>query len=210
VEVGGVPVRLMDTAGIREEAGAIEASGIEMARRWLEAADLIVWLHRYAWGPPGDEDRQWMDELHGVAEGDVKVIPVASCTDEGSAPSALSGGGVGAWPVVGEEPWIPLSVDSGVGFAELKFRIGTVLLGVSDGVGAMDEGSILVRKEEASAATEALEAVTEAARLLDAGYGAELAAVEVRHARDTLAAMVGPIEEEAVMDRLFSTFCIGK
>jgi len=208
VEIGGAPVRLLDTAGIRDEAVSIEASGIEMARRWLESADLIVWLHRYAWGEPRAEDRRWLDEISGVARGEIPVLPVASCMDEGVERGDPSS--AGGWSAVHGERWIPLSVESGEGFSAVKSRIGTCLLGAMDEGALMDEGSILVRQEESLAVSEALESVMEASRLLDAGHGAELAAVEVRHARETLAAMVGPIEEEAVLDRLFSTFCIGK
>jgi len=208
VDFSGVPVRLLDTAGLRKTEASIEASGIEMARRWLEGADLIVWLHRAAWGPPTAQDRQWLEEVPAVRAGEVEVLPLASCVDEVGGVENMAT--LGEWEGVRGVPWIPLSVSSGFGLDEFMSAVFSRLVGSTQAFGAVDQGTVLVREEEARAVAEALSAVREAVGVLEGGLGAEIAAVEVRHAGEVLAGMVGPIEEEAVLDRLFSTFCIGK
>ncbi len=214
--VGDVPVRLFDTAGLRDEAGALEAAGIEMAERWLKSADAVIWLHRAEWGPPGKEEIEAM--LLRVSRGNpgCLVLPVMSCADAHGQEGGVAGLGSGArewraWRPVAGEDWVALSVREGRGLHGVLNRLGA-LLGVGGGApgGVWSEGTMLVREDEVRRVRGAEEAVDRAATLLREGLGAELAACEVREAGEALSGLIGEIAPEEVLDRLFSRFCIGK
>lgn len=210
VVFGGVPARLLDTAGLRETADGVEASGIEMSARWLGAADVIVWLHRASWGAPTIDEVARMTAYAKRDSGRCVLLPVMSCLDEASASEMLERGSTASWEGVDGEAWLPLSLHQGVGMHDLRARIEEVLGGGLVDQPQWADGCVLVRAEEATAVRTARDCLVAAEGLLTSGLGAELAALEVRTAREALEGMVGVIQDDEVLDALFSGFCIGK
>jgi tRNA modification GTPase len=204
VLLGDMPVRLVDTAGLRESPEALESAGIEIAGRWLRAADAVLWMHRMEWGPPHPAEREAVLARVSGDKGRGMIVPVMSCADGVGFPVA------DAWGEVAGEAWVPLSVREGRGFVEVRTALARVLGAAALPQDALAEGSVLVRAEEVRSVSLAMDAVERAQRLLVEGGGAELAAVDVREARASLEALVGSIGTEEVLDHLFARFCIGK
>ena len=188
--LAGYKALLADTAGVRETEEAIEAEGVRRARAWAADADLRVWVvDGHA------SDGSWRYALDLVQPGDVCVlnkIDLARSLDGGRALDAAAGRGVGV-----------LEVSLKAGGAE------QVLALLSDRVVAAlsaAEFPAATRMRHAESLREASERV---ARAL-AQSEPELAAEDVRLAARALERVSGRVDPEQVLDRVFSSFCIGK
>ena len=173
MDLKGLAVTMLDTAGLRQTDDAIEQLGIMRARARAEAADLRVFLM--------DED--------GLPEGMIPVpgdIVVRGKADLGASGPAVSG-------LTGE------------GVQELVDQISAEL-----SVRAVGSGT-LTRERHRVALMRGVEAL-EAARieLSKSAVRTEIAAEDIRTAIRALDALVGGIDVEAVLDEVFSRFCIGK
>jgi tRNA modification GTPase len=175
IEIAGERVRLVDTAGLRETAEAVERLGVEVARGAAAGADLLLLARE-----PGG------DRLAGIGlpEG-VPLLVVSTKADLGG--ETIDGA-------------VRVSGKTGEGLESLRQEIATRLAGGEE-AGAF---GALPRQREA---------LFRAAAALD-GLGplvpAELAAACVRRALDALGEITGETATEELLDRIFSTFCIGK
>ena len=181
VELGGVRTTLVDTAGLRASKSAIESEGVRRARAAAAEANAVVVIHP-------------ADVANGVAPparpADLPWLGVVSKTDLDPAPAELI-----------EEGWLPVSLTTGDGWAEVERAVGRL---VSREVEAL-EGPVAINRRQ----REALDGALRELDGIDFGVP-ELAAEALRGALDRLAEVVGQVDREDVLDRLFSTFCIGK
>ncbi len=225
VEIDGFPFRLVDTAGLRgeDEADAVEAAGIEVARRWIRGARLVLWCRRADEEAPSAEEYAAVRTLlegdpdaGGVgagAAGERTVVPVRSCAD--LADPAV---GLAPWPPV-EGPvegpverngWLAVSARTGAGLDALKDRLRSAAFGPG-GVGAVAPAEgILTRDRHREAVRRAEGELLRAAGLLREGLPAEFVAVHLDEAEEGLRGLVEPVGGEEVLDHLFRSFCIGK
>ena len=181
-EFDGVPVRLTDTAGLREGGDAVEEIGIERARGAAAAADLVLFVvddTSDACAPAPD--------LSGV-----RTIHVRNKVD-------LSGRPPGRTPS-GE---VRISALSGAGLDTLR-EVIVAAAGVAPG-----EGTFLARKRHVLALTAAMTHVATARGHVEQGYG-DLAAEEMRGAQQALGTIVGVTSVDDLLGEIFSSFCIGK
>lgn len=223
LDLGGYPVLVTDTAGLREASGAVEAEGIRRARGRAEDADLLLWLSPAdaPVSPPHDLPQAPLqfvvtkadlmvaepepavgDALNGPA--DLPLLPAASGEKvpggrmrvaRGSAPSAEVGAATPA-PLA-------ISVHTGAGVAELvAFIAAKAAASLAGG-----ETAVLVRARHREAAQDAVAALD---RALSEGVSPELVAEDLRLASDALGRIVGAVGVEDVLGRIFSAFCIGK
>jgi tRNA modification GTPase len=194
VDVDGVPVVFVDVAGIRdiEDAGAVEARGIALAKREVARADLIVSLHPADDGPPPPLP----DDVVDVAR-----IRVGSKGDLGAP--------VGDVDVV-------ISAATNQGIAALLAAIARWLGGADHGDGerpdddAHGDDVLAATARQEHGLTEAMSAVHAAADAIGAMLPDELACSELRRAARVLDALLGRDVGEDVLDAIFSRFCIGK
>ncbi len=184
VEVGGVPVRLTDTAGLRSDVGTVEAIGIERARAAAAQADLVLAVS-------DDRSRGRGDESLGGIAAD-RVLPVANKVD-------LSGGEPGR----GADGAVRISALTGAGLQSLRNAI-VERAGVLPG-----EGAYLARQRHLDALAVAAKHVAEAERQVSAGFG-DLAAEELREAQARLGDITGPTSVDDLLGEIFASFCIGK
>lgn len=174
-DLGGLPVLLVDTAGLRDSTDAIEAEGVARSRRRIDQADLVLWLCE----PGGDVPPPLsVPALVVATKGDLSE----SVSDNALTISALTGAGLGTL------------------LAEIE-RIAAMSLG---------SGDALVTRERQRLALESCRdhldrVATEGARL-----PAELVAEDIRLAIRALGEVAGRVGVEDMLDRLFSSFCIGK
>jgi tRNA modification GTPase len=204
VSLGGFPFRLVDTAGLRESDERVERLGIEVARRFVDRADLILLCVDGSAEDASVETRF----IREVAARPIVIVNTKSDLAARRARSALEGIGPGEHGGAHVAGQVDLSVFSGEGLASLKELLPSLVYG-----GLVRSGGdvpVLTRARQTAAARVALDEVSAFAVALEAGVPAELAATHLRPAETALEELLGVISPEEVLDRLFREFCIGK
>jgi tRNA modification GTPase len=190
IDVCGVPVDLVDTAGLRDTDDRVEKIGVERAREEGERAAAILYVY--------DASEGWTDEDRAaVASFDGRpVAVVANKIDRlgGKAPS----GDVAALPLCG------LSPEAGASLRGLLERT------VASGVTSDAASEVLASVRQRDLVERACSAADQALRALEEGVSPEYAATHVDSALAALADVFGETTSEEVLQRIFSTFCIGK
>lgn len=189
VDFHGWPIRLVDTAGLGETSDRIEALGQEMGRRFTEGADLVVECQ------DGTADGQTARRSGGqeIRPSDRPSVRLTVRTK-----ADLGGEGEG----------LPVSAVTGAGLGELKRAIVERLF--QRGAGFADLEPALTRARHREALSGAREALARAAEQLAPGGESVLAAHHVQEAVRALDALVGSVDVEEVLDRVFASFCVGK
>ncbi|WP_274655484.1 tRNA uridine-5-carboxymethylaminomethyl(34) synthesis GTPase MnmE [Paenibacillus humicola] len=194
VTLGGIPLRLLDTAGIRETSDVVERIGVERSRSALEDADLILFVLN-ANEPLQDDDRKLMEQLKGR-----KTIVLLNKTDLPAVldPSELN------FP---EELTIRLSVVQGKGLDELERAIGFLFfsgkLESADLTYVSNVRHIHLLQQARSHLMDAIEAT-------DAGIPVDIVQIDVRTSWERLGEILGDSVSESLIDEIFSRFCLGK
>jgi tRNA modification GTPase len=187
--VDGYPLRLVDTAGLREVEDIVETLGIEVARRYLHAAQLVI-LCVEAGRAGGEAERELVREV--AAD---RVLMVRTKGD--LEPSAGRGG---------EELWV--SVVTGEGLPELRQRLLQRAFG-----GLLAAGTdmpLVTRARHRRALERALEEIDQFLDALRQEVPAELAATHLRAAAHALESLVGAVTPDEVLGQVFASFCVGK
>lgn len=179
----GWPVRLADTAGLWDSADRIDRMGVEMSRRYLAAADLVL-LCVEAGRPLGPDE--------AAVAGAGAPLLVRTKADLAGSP----GDGV------------PVSILSGAGLAELRRSAADRVFG--DRIALGDLEPALTRERHRTSLLRAQAALAEALPHLAPGGDAVLASHHVREATTALEELLGVVDVEEVLDRVFGRFCVGK
>jgi tRNA modification GTPase len=195
VELGGLALRLIDTAGIRATNDAIEREGIARSRRAVELADLALIVMDGS-APLDAADR----EVLALAAPE-RALAVINKRDRmaGDDP-AWAGELMGL-------PRLPLSALTGAGLAGLESWVRQWALRDERPV---LEHALITNLRQEQAARAAHEAVVAAEATLAAGQGEELLAVDLTRALDALGDIVGETTSDDLLNRIFAEFCIGK
>lgn len=187
LDLAGVPVTLVDTAGLREAADTIEAEGVRRALRRAERADLVLWLCEAG------------ARAEALPVGELSVWRIASKAD------LHAGGPCADEPaecLFGEENRI--SVVSGEGLGALVARLEAW---VAERVGGGD--ALITRARHRAELERALSALDRAVAV-DYDSDPELVAEDLRAAATAIGRIVGRVDVEDVLDAIFAGFCIGK
>ncbi len=188
VQVDGLPVRLVDTAGLRDSQDPVEREGVRRARDQIARSDLVLWVYDATKGldpsglatiPPGvplTRIRNKIDLLEAEGERD------ASEQDE-IALSAITGEGLDRL------------------HRHIKFRAG---------VDSMTEGAFVARRRHLEALERGLAHLEAAHRALATGAGPELIALDLAAAQQSFGEITGAFTPEDLLGRIFASFCIGK
>ena len=180
ISLGGYPVELVDTAGLRPSNERIEQEGIRRTVARSHEADVVLWLAE------GSFDLGELPEgLTGT------VVKVRTKAD-------LNGGGDGA------EDFIAVSSVTGVGLESLRNELEQIVIDICGGL----EPAIVTRERQEVVLREVVDALKSAGRM--GPETLELAAEDLRAAGDALGRLVGRIDVEDVLDSIFTGFCIGK
>ena len=209
IQAGGFPFRLVDTAGLRDSTDRIERMGIEVALRYLDGADLILFC------APSNEGLSEEDVEFITADRDVPVVLVrtkadvpASTDDVTDAPSEDGvGGGVGGGDATIAHR-VRVSVQTGEGLGALRELLPRLVY--SGLVQASAETPVLTRRRQADALGRAAAEVEAFGRGLADGLPAEVAASHLRTAETALEELLGIVSVDDVLDVVFREFCIGK
>jgi tRNA modification GTPase len=183
LDLGGFPVVLVDTAGIREASGEIEREGIRRALARAETADLVLWLHDAA--EPGGVVPEELKVQHGT-----RLIEAVNKVD--LAPATMAGSA------------LPLSVKTGAGLDALIARLAEEARAAA-GIGESPAISRARHRRELESCAAALD------RFLAGDFAElELRAEDLRAAATALGRLTGRVDVEDILDKIFSEFCIGK
>ncbi|WP_243369052.1 tRNA uridine-5-carboxymethylaminomethyl(34) synthesis GTPase MnmE [Microvirga solisilvae] len=176
-DLRGLPVVIVDTAGLRESADVIEQEGVSRARARAENADLVLWLV-----PPEGEETK--------APPARRLLKVGTKTDLNRNRHDCD---------------VLISASTGEGIPDL---IAALEREAEEALGQGD--AILTRERHRKALERALQCLAAGRALLASGGPLELSAEEVRLAARAVGEITGRVDVEDVLDRLFSSFCIGK
>jgi tRNA modification GTPase len=227
-DVGGIPITLVDTAGIRETEEIVEREGVQRARAAAQTADLVlVVLDRSR--PLRDQDRTYIDAAGSrrlIVINKVDLLPAWSLDELASiddleidatrdvsidAKSGAKGDGAStvAQSTIGRSafgPSIDVSVRTGAGMDRLREAIATTLVGderLRDTVGVSNVRHIGLLERVS-------EAIDRARAGAAAGAPEEFVLADIREAIEALEEITGKRSSDDVLQAIFSRFCIGK
>ena len=187
VRIEGVPLTLVDTAGLRSTDDPVESEGVRRARDALVRADRILLIV---------DSTSPASELPNLPD-DVPVTTIRNKVD-------LSGEPPGAGPNAAP-PVFHVSATTGAGIDPLRAHLREVLAGGADAGGAFS-----ARRRHLDALDHAVTAIEAArAELVSSGAG-ELAAEQLRRAQECLGPITGTVTTENLLAEIFGRFCIGK
>lgn len=194
ISLGGVPVRLSDTAGLRAAQDRVEEMGIKRTRARLAQADLVLYLVDGS-RPLGRADRQALADLAGQ-----QVLAVINKMDLPGKLSQADLKSATSFPIV------QISALTGEGLDHLKQAIVDLALGG----GIKGEGEIITQARHHQHLLNCLGYLHQARELLSPATPWELVALELKEAIRELGEITGEEVGEAILDRIFSQFCLGK
>ena len=193
-DMDGWPVRLADTAGLRETEETIERLGIEVSRRYLGAADLVL-LCVEAGRPVVPEERALLGSHRGMLVR-TKADLVENGEETGKGENRGNGEGV------------RVSVVSGEGLDQVRNAIAAELFG--GGEQYADLEPLLSRERHRVSLERAAASLSAARPELESGGDPVLSAHHVRDAVAALDEMIGLVHPDEVLGRVFERFCVGK
>ena len=188
--IAGFPFRLVDTAGLRDSDDRVEQIGIEVARRYVDAADLILFCEDHAAGS-GEQYARRRDAF--LANLSAPVVRVTTKQDLATRP-----------PPDG----LPVSVVTGVGLDALRARLAETAFGRLLALG--DVEPVVTRARHRTALERALGEVEAFSSARERGVDAAATATHLRAAVGALDDLIGVVTPDDVLDRLFASFCVGK
>jgi tRNA modification GTPase len=190
LDVEGIPVRLYDTAGTRDPGDELEREGQRRTAEVLRGADLVVWVADARLGLSA-ADRAGMDDATGLG---ARLLGAWNKVDL-----------AGALPC--PEGFIPVSALTGEGLERLEAAAAAALLA---GTADPGDGPLLDSERQRGLLEHALEALARFRADLARGLPLDILAVGLREVLDALGGITGGVTSADVLERLFSTFCVGK
>lgn len=194
IEIEGIPLHLIDTAGLRETSDIVEQHGIARTYAAIEQADLVLLL---------------VDSRHGVTEEDrsvltrlperLPVLTVHNKIDLSAQPPRLEENTSG--------PTIYLSAINGEGIELLR---AALLKTAGWQANIAGEGAYMARQRHLQALIQAKELLERAAAWLHRADQLEILAEELRLAQQALSSITGEFTSDDLLGEIFSSFCIGK
>ena len=199
--LGGVLLRLVDTAGLRDTADPVEQLGVERSRAALEEAELALVLIDGS-APPDPARRAAEEDLWREAL--AKCPQVLLVRTKGDLPQA--GAAPFLLPSGAAAPQVEVSARTGAGLEALGAAVASLFPAGTPG----EAGAMLTNARQAEAARRALDALREAEEALRAGITPDAVLTGVEDALEALGELSGRCIREDVVDRIFSRFCVGK
>jgi len=204
---GGVLLRLIDTAGLRETEDTVEKLGVERSRRAMEDADLILMVEDSSVEVCPENEAHWMEVYslyQQVADTGKPWICVNSKCDLSDI-WACSSGFIGQ-DVNNPAATVCVSALTGKGLERLEKAIADLFPAGDPG----EAGSLLTDQRQEEAAGRARAAVRRALEALEGGLTPDAVLTDAEEALDALGELTGRTAREEIVERIFSRFCVGK
>jgi tRNA modification GTPase len=192
IDIDGMPLHVMDTAGLREHADIVEAEGIRRARNVMIEADRILYV-------VDATVERCENELGNELRTLPNTVPVTIVVNKIDLMSAASR------HEQSQPPRIHLSAATGEGIDLLREHLKECA-----GYQGASSGTLSARRRHLDALARSHKHLQEATRLLTERRAGELMAEELRQAQHTLGEITGEFTSDDLLGRIFSSFCIGK
>ncbi len=193
VDIADIPVRLYDTAGIRQIDESVEQEGIRRTKEVIEQAAALIYLVDATRGMD-DADRQTIDSF--AASGPCILlwnkIDMIADRESGQAPDGF----------------IPISAETGEGLDEFRSALERTL--TEGGMQLRGGETVIDNARQASLVRRAIESAERTAESMRSSAPADLVAVDLQDAVDALGEITGEVTSEDILDTMFGDFCVGK
>ncbi|MCP4283162.1 MAG: tRNA uridine-5-carboxymethylaminomethyl(34) synthesis GTPase MnmE [Gammaproteobacteria bacterium] len=191
IQIDGMPLHLIDTAGLRESADPVEQEGVRRAREQIGKADRVLWI----FDDQTDPDHDALEQAR-LPE-NVPVTLIRNKIDlTGTAPDTLQ---------TADGTEVSLSAHNGDGIDLLRQHLKQ-----SVGYQGSQEGAFIARRRHLDALARASKHLLTGEKALTASASGELLAEDLRQAQNTLSEITGEFSSDDLLGRIFSSFCIGK
>lgn len=196
INLGGLPLRLIDTAGWRQARDAIEKSGMDKLKELIQSADLICLIFDVS-----IDEQSEMQELARKL-GKEKVLGVGNKTD---LPQAT--GHFGKWLQAEGFEWLPVSAKSGEGMNELDHALRRRIVGSRS---EPRQGELVpnIRQRDLLSKTE--QEIQGLQAEIEQNIPFDILEIRMEQICNLLGEITGEISSEDILERIFSNFCIGK
>ena len=185
INIDGLAVELVDTAGLRDDPDRIEEEGIRRAREALRSADAVLWIQ--------DANEPIASNIDEDVPEDAEIIVVRNKIDKTGDEPGLAGDKVN------------ISATTGAGIDALHDRLRRAA-----GYRNLGEGAFTARKRHIAALRRAAQHFDAGRKALVEARAGELLAEELRLAQEALGEITGTVSSDDLLGRIFSEFCIGK
>lgn len=196
INLQGIPLKLVDTAGIRETEDLVERLGVERSKEFLNRADLVLLVLDISQRLTG-EDLRIIELIRAK-----KTIVVANKTDLASSIDGAELSEVlGDWPMV----WTSLTEERGL--EDLQQAIVNLVM---DGHVVSTDETIITNLRHQQAMEDAVRSLQKAKESLEAGLPYDFVTIDLMAGLDHLGKITGESLTENLIDQIFSEFCLGK
>lgn len=184
--INGRLIRLIDTAGIRESSETIEQMGIQRTYEIAKKADLVLFLSDHA---DNEKVKLWLDEI-----GCTQYLKVHTKSDLSFSGNVSS-------------DWIKISCHREIGIDDLKEKIQST---IDSYLKPLAESTFISSLRHKTAVEQSLESIHRFYMAIEEKAYDEILAFELHQAMKELRSIVGEISSDQILDKIFSTFCVGK
>ncbi len=188
IHVDGLPIHVVDTAGLRDTSDAVEVEGVRRAKAEIGRADMLLYV---------------IDACRGFDDAELRALPGAAAAllvwNKIDLPEALPP------PAADSNGLVSVSARTGEGLDALRDRLKSAA-----GYRSGDTGTYSARRRHLDALARAQSLFELAAARLRERSGFELVAEELRLAHQALGEITGETSSDALLGAIFSSFCIGK
>ena len=191
--INGIPVRLFDTAGLRNTEDVIEAKGVEISRSLVHDADVVLYLIDSSIGM-NDEDKEFIESCT------MPLIVVWNKCDKNDSNMSLSG-------LTRQSITCKISAKTGTGLSDLFNQIESLL---TQGMDTERQQAGLGSARQKDAVSEALECTRHALATAADNYSLDAVVQDLEDALDALSEVTGAITPDDILGSIFANFCVGK
>jgi tRNA modification GTPase len=194
INLNGIPLVLVDTAGIRKTEDIVENIGVEKSKDMIEKADMILFVTDSSM----EETKEDLEIYEKIK--DKNVIGILNKSDLTKKLNENS--------FVNIKNWIFVSAKNSNGIVEMEDKIYNYIIG--NEIENSSEKMVITNIRHKTALEKTKESIENIFETIDSGYPMDLVAVDLREALDSLSEITGEISTEDLLDHVFKNFCVGK
>lgn len=192
LNIKGLLLNLIDTAGIRETKDLVESIGVAKSKEYIDKADLVLMVLDSS-KEMSDEEKDILNELRIK---DKKYIIILNKIDLGKRINLV------------DNNIIEISAQSNLGIEEMEEFIYKYIIG--NEVEDSSTNIVLTNIRHKSSLEKTKESILNILETIENGYPLDLVSVDIKEALDSLGEITGEITSEDILDKVFSSFCVGK
>lgn len=197
IQLDGLPLHIIDTAGLRDSGDAVEQEGIRRAWAEIEAADRILFLH--------DVTQEFNEQEQKLLARLAKAGPAITVVQNKVDLSASESMDLPVELFLEKVETLKVSAQTGDGLSALREHLKTCV-----GYEAGGEGQFMARRRHLDALAQAQQHLKQGKQQLQEFAAGELLAEELRQAQQALGEITGEVTADELLGKIFSSFCIGK